>query len=116
MKKTKQEVEQELLEECREKGFRPGSLFVPRGDFWLPRIPGKLNGTAVEASELSAYKQQNGYVFEEDIWMLVAIHAVDNHGFWDFWLEFLNKDETFYVKLYYILGRMKDHFEVRTND
>lgn len=116
MNRTRQEVEQDLLEECRAKGFRPGSLFVPKSDFFLPRVPGKLNGVSVPAENLADYKQQSDYVFQEDIWMLVGVHAVDNHGYWDFWFEFLNKEETFYVKMYHVISRMKEYFEVRTND
>lgn len=113
---SKSEVEQMLLDECKEKGFKPGSLFLAKTDFWLPRVPGQIDSVSIEPEDLVNLVQRNGYVIQEDIWMFIGVHPVMNHGSWDLWFEFLSKDETIYVNAYVFLPRVSTYFLIKNGD
>lgn len=118
MTRTKQVMKQELLNTCESKGFRPGSLFIPKGCHWLLKIPTSSGGEEIQPDELTdkSKAKTRTLVGSEDVMMLVDVHVVNNHGAWDFWFEFLAENETFYVWMYDILGKIERHFTVKTNE
>lgn len=116
MSKTKQEIRQDLLAECELKGFRPGSLFMPKSDFWLQKVPGNVDGLSIEPHELPNKQRQQEFLIPGEFLMLVDVHVINNNGSWDFWFEFLLDGQTFYAWAYEVLGRLERDFWVKTNE
>lgn len=109
---TKTDVKSGILDFCKTKGFKPGSLFVAKANLSIPMVFD--DNKDFEFTLLTELKRMNTFVDEGEIFMFVDGHAVMNNGSWDFWYEFLFRGQTVFIHTFDFGNWTLTQFEKRT--